>query len=187
MKQLFDKDATYYVIIILIIFVFGSYKTAPQLNRLLATNSQIQAKNLEVQQYEMVKNATLNKKNKTVHLNIPNKIYKPMYSDLTLENSAIELVDGIVTMLKDSNNNVWQISYEEVVKDDPVFKLKPSDCDFLKINLKLNGTYTSFKNLLDKLYTWEYLTGIQFIKIVPNQSNKRSLEIDLQLILILKK
>lgn len=186
MKQLFNKDAILLVLVAVIAFIFGLSKVIPQFNQLLTTRSKISDIKPRLQDMERTNTALMNKKKVKVKLNIPSNIYESPYQGLTLENASIELVDGIINLLKETNNNVWQISYEQINPNEPLASQKPDDCDLLKLNLKLNGTYSSFKNLLNRIYAWKYLTGVERVMIEPNQNNKRNLDINLQLILFVK-
>jgi hypothetical protein len=189
MKDIINKDIILYFGIALIILVYGLYLVFPKFTSIADTISQTEQTKAKIQEFEAVKKQK--DEQKTIETlskaKSPVKVFKSIYTDLTVENSAVELVDQIITMLQETDNSINEISYNADSIDEQTKAKLPGNFHVLSLKLSMNSSYLSIQNFFKRIYVWDYLYGINNFSLVPNVNNPRHLDIKMDLWLYIEK
>ncbi len=115
---------------------------------------------------------------------VPITIYKASNPNIPIESSSIDLVTSVIKTLERTHNTIVDISYKINDAQNPSV---PANVTVIQLNMTLTGTYTSFQDFLFELYDDAYISTIKFIKMIPMQENKNTLEVDTEIWLYLAK
>ncbi|MFA6989555.1 MAG: hypothetical protein WC197_05755 [Candidatus Gastranaerophilaceae bacterium] len=189
MKDLISKDIILYFGVGLLILVYGLSLVIPKFAKVgesvqQINQSKIQMKEFEYQKQQKDQQASLIQQQS---IKTPVSVFKSIYSDMTIENSSVELIDQIVKMMQETGNNITEISYTTDTID-PVAKAKlPENFHVLTLNLMIDSTYMSLENFFRKMYSWKYLYNINILKLKSSENNKRKLDCNMEIWLYIEK
>ncbi len=187
-KNLITKDIALYFIILVFLLFFGISKIMPKAQDLIKSSTNIKKMKPKIEQLKEKKSKeeiAIQKANSRVDAQIPVELYTPPNKGLSAESASVELIDKIIWMIKETKNRVTEVAYEP---SSLVDEGNPNLLNYysIKLNFKLRGTYLTLQSLLQKIHTWDYLTEINKISIIPEEENKNNLIIDLDLELFVK-
>ena len=176
-KKLIDKNVILVFVAFILITSYGIFSfVMPLVGKINEKKSKIVEVQAEVQ---TLKNQIVQASPPVDHsqkLNLPVSVYESPYKGMDLENASVDLVDGLIQVLKLTKNKVSELSFTSS---------NVGSVGVLSLNMSLSGNYISLQNLLQKISTWRYLAGIKNIEI-EQQGNPDNLSAKLTLDLYIK-
>lgn len=182
MKKYISKNVIYYLLTLLLIIGYGSFKfVIPQISMIIDKKNKIADTDNNISVCKASLKPVAPKLTQDSAKNLSVTIFTSPYPGLDVENASVDLVDQFIETLKTTQNKIIEIS----------FNVKPADpaspVNILTLNMTLNSTYVTFQNLLQKIYTWKYLAAIKDIIIEPVQGDPNNLNIKFTIDLYINK
>lgn len=176
-KKLINKNVLLVFISFILITGYGLFSfILPLIGKINEKKSEIVKTQAEVQTLKNKIVQTSPSVDSSKELNLPVSVYESPYKGMDVENASVDLVDGLIQVLKVTKNKVSEISFTSS---------SVGNAGVLSLNMSLNGNYISLQNFLQKVFTWKYLAGIKNIEI-EQQGNPENLSAKLTLDLYVK-
>ena len=188
-KKYFDKDAALYAIVLLLILFFGIKQFLIADVSKLGTNfTTFSQKKQELDQYIERDKVAQQVKPKNFEQKLPINIYVSPYPGMDIESASVEFVEEIIQIIKKTGNQrINQVDFSTLDLTDNSGTSSDS-YGILRLNLAIEGTYKSIRDLLNEIYLMKYLVRIKSVEILPLQgSNNETTEGKLTLDLYIKK
>ncbi len=177
MKELITKNIIYYFIALIVLTGFGTFKfLLPHLKTVIRNTAEIHSLNSQIS--ELKAKTTANQINGSMD-DLPVKIYKSPYQNLSLENTSVDLVNDLINKVKESGNKVLEISFETTDQSN-IQNIKDAP-KVLTVKLTLNSNYLSLKKFFALINEWEYLSGVKYLNLTRSQENSRILQAKLDI------
>lgn len=171
-KTNYDKDAGLFTIVFFLIVFFGVKQfIMPALAQLSTNFANVNQKQQELQQYKEKEKYMAQPKTEQDINKLPVKIYQTPYPGMDTESASVELVEEIVRIIKQTGNgHINQVDFStQEVKDSS--GANSPDYGILRLNLTIEGSFESIKNMLNEIYLMNYLVVIKNITTTPVENS----------------
>lgn len=183
MKKLFNKQILILLgVLLLIVGIFLSQFIIPEYNKVMEKKAAVEKTQ---QDLEQAKNSQNQAAAAMKSIKLPVTIFLANYPGSDLQVVSVDLVENFMKMVHDTNNFVTEVSFTTKSLAPPsaapattpsgssppsAAPAPPADASLnnagiLTLNLSLKSSYKSLQDLLNRVYNWEYLTGITSISI----------------------
>jgi hypothetical protein len=187
-KNNYDKDAGLFTVVLCLIIFFGIKQfVQPALMQLGDNITKVSQKKEELKGFQEREKFMLSPQSQQIKQNLPIHVYKAPYPGMDTESASVELVQEILKIIKETGNNrINKIDFTtQELKDDA--GTNTSEYGVLSLNLSMESSYESIKNMLNEIYLMNYLVVIKKIDSTPMENyNYDLIKTDLTLDLYIK-